>query len=95
MRGWKPADAARSTYLLIVYVLGSIVLEVADEPEPGLLPPEPERIAKRREVFEQIPAEVFPRSAAAAPTMAKYISTEQYLWGLHRLLDGISASVSA
>lgn len=89
--GVEPADAARSTYLLIVYVLGSIVLEVADEPEPGLLPPEPERIAKRREVFEQIPAGVFPRSAAAAPTMATYISTEQYLWGLHRLLDGISA----
>lgn len=88
--GVEPAEAARATYLLIVYVLGSIALEVADEAEPGPLPPEPDRIAKRREVFDQIPVEVFPRSAAAAPTMATYISTEQYLWGLHRVLDGIS-----
>jgi AcrR family transcriptional regulator len=87
--GIEPADAARSTYLLIVYVLGSIALEVADEPGPGRLPAEAVRIANRRRVFDEIPAEVFPRSAAAAATMATYISTEQYLWGLHRLLDGI------
>jgi hypothetical protein len=30
-------------------------------------------------------------SAAAAATMAGYISTEQYLWGLRRILDGITA----
>ena len=33
----------------------------------------------------------FPRSAAAATTMAGYISTEQYLWGLRRILDGIAS----
>jgi hypothetical protein len=71
-------------------VLGSIALEVADEPRPGRLPAEATRIANRRRVFDEIPAGVFPRSAAAAATMAKYISTEQYLWGLHRLLDGIA-----
>lgn len=83
-------DASRATYLLIVYVLGSIALEVADEPGPGRLPVEETRIANRRRVFDQIPAEVFPRSAAAAGTMAMYISTEQYLWGLNRLLDGVA-----
>jgi AcrR family transcriptional regulator len=88
--GIEPADAARATYLLIVFVLGSIALEVADEPGPGRLPAEATRIANRQRVFDQIPTEVFPRSAAAAATMAKYISTEQYLWGLHRLLDGIA-----
>lgn len=93
--GLTEQEAARATYLLIVYVLGSIALEVADESEPGPLPPESERIATRRRVFDQIPAEVFPRSAAAAPTMATYISTDQYLWGLHRVLDGISGSIRA
>ncbi|TDD58564.1 TetR/AcrR family transcriptional regulator [Kribbella antibiotica] len=88
--GLDEVDAARATYLLIVFVLGSIALEVADEAEPGPLPSEADRIASRRRVFDQIPPEDFPRSAAAAPTMATYISTEQYLWGLHRVLDGIS-----
>jgi len=88
--GVEPAEAARATYLLIVYVLGSIALEVADEAEPGPLPSEDDRVARRRTGFDEIPADVFPRSAAAAPTMATYISTEQYLWGLHRILDGIS-----
>jgi len=27
--------------------------------------------------------------------MAGYISTDQYLWGLHRVLDGITARVAA
>lgn len=89
--GLAPADAARATYLLIVYVLGSIALEVADETDPGPLPPEADRVARRRAGFDQIPADAFPRSAAAAPTMSRYITTEQYLWGLHRLLDGIHA----
>ena len=89
--GLDPADAARSTYLLITYVLGAIALEVADETEPGPLPPEDERVARRRAGFDQIPADAFPRSAAAAPTMSRYVTTEQYLWGLHRILDGIHA----
>ncbi|MEV5961925.1 TetR/AcrR family transcriptional regulator C-terminal domain-containing protein [Kribbella sp. NPDC051952] len=87
--GLDPADAARATYLLIVYVLGAIALEVADETDPGPLPPEEDRITRRRATFDQIPAEIFPRSAAAAPTMARFISTDQYLWGLRRLLDGL------
>lgn len=89
--GLAPADAARATYLLIVYVLGSIVLEVADETDPGPLPPEEDRVARRRATFDQIPAEVFPHSAAGAPTMSRFITTDQYLWGLRRLLDGIGA----
>jgi hypothetical protein len=37
------------------------------------------------------PVDLFPRSAAAGDTMAGYVSTEQYLWGLRRILDGITA----
>jgi TetR/AcrR family tetracycline transcriptional repressor len=88
--GLGPADAARAAYLLIVYVFGSIALEVAELGEIGLLPPESERIAARRAVFSAIPAEIHPLSAAAAGAMAGYISTEQYVWGLHKVLDGLT-----
>jgi len=40
-------------------------------------------------------ADRLPRSAPAASTMAGYISTGQYLWGLHRLLGGITAPAVA
>jgi TetR/AcrR family tetracycline transcriptional repressor len=89
--GLGPGDAARAAYLLIVYVFGSIALEVAELGEIGRLPPESERIAARRAVFSAIPAETHPLSAAAAGAMAGYISTEQYVWGLHKVLDGLTA----
>jgi hypothetical protein len=89
--GLDPVDAARASYLLVVYVFGSIALEVADLHRPGPLPAESERIATRRARFSATPTDGFPRSTAAAATMAGYISTEQYLWGLHRMLDGITA----
>ncbi len=88
--GLGPTDAARGAYLLIVYVFGSMALEVADVATVGPLPPEAERIATRRRTFAATPADLFPRSAAAAGAMAGYISTEQYIWGLHRVLDGIT-----
>jgi len=93
--GLNPTDAARAAYLLIVYVFGSIALEVAAEHQPGPLAPEAERVAARQRAFAATPAESFPRAAAAAATLACYISTEQYLWGLRRVLDGIAATTSA
>jgi hypothetical protein len=90
--GLSPADAPRTSYLLFAYILGSIVLVVADAEEPGPLPSEAEWIAARGRTFAGTPAEPYPRAAAAAATRAAYISTEQYLWGLRRLLDGITTS---
>jgi hypothetical protein len=90
--GLNPADAPRASYLLFAYMLGSIALVVADAHEPGPLPSEAEWIAARGRTFAGTPAEPYPRAAAAAATRAAYISTEQYLWGLHRLLDGITTS---
>ncbi|MEU4294786.1 TetR/AcrR family transcriptional regulator [Kribbella sp. NPDC026596] len=92
--GLHPTDAARAAYLLIVYVFGSIALEVADLHRPGPLPPEPERIDTRLRAFAATPAEHYPRTAAAAPELAGYISTEQYVWGLRRVLDGITTSAA-
>lgn len=91
--GLTPADAARAAYLLIVYVFGSIALEVADVHEVGPLPPESQRVAARQAAFAATPADRYPRSAAAADVLAGYVCTEQYLWGLHRVLDGISAAL--
>jgi TetR/AcrR family tetracycline transcriptional repressor len=92
--GLDSTEAARAAYLLIVYVFGSIALEVADLHQAGPLPPEADRISVRRGTFAATPAEAFPRSAAAAETMADYVSTEQYLWGLRRLLDGITPAAT-
>jgi TetR/AcrR family tetracycline transcriptional repressor len=92
--GLDRTEAARASYLLVVYVFGSIALEVADVHQAGPLPPEPERIATRQITFSATRADHFPRSAAAAATMASYVSTEQYLWGLRRVLDGITARVA-
>ena len=88
--GLGPVDAARASHLLIVYVLGSIALEIADVREPGPLPPEAQRTADRHRALSAMPADRYPLFAGAADTIACHISTEQYLWGLHRLLDGIT-----
>jgi hypothetical protein len=38
------------------------------------------------------PAQQYPRVAAASDLIAGYLSTDQYLWGLHRILDGLTTS---
>ena len=91
--GLDRTEAARASYLLIVFVFGSIALEVADAHHPGPLPPEAERVATRQAAFSTVPTEGFPRGAEAAATMVGYVSTEQYLWGLRRILDGIAPRV--
>jgi len=89
--GLTPTDAARASHLLFGYVFSSVALDIADLNQPGS-PSTAERIAARRQAFADAPAGHFPRVVAAAAAMASSISTEQYLWGLHRLLDGITTS---
>jgi AcrR family transcriptional regulator len=88
--GLDPDDAARAAHLLVTYVVGSVCLEVADAHQPGALPPEELRRAARRRVLARTPAGAYPRTSAAAPVIAGYVATEQYLWGLRRVLDGIT-----
>jgi AcrR family transcriptional regulator len=88
--GLDDTDAARAAYLLIVYVFGSIALEVADVHQPGPLPSEADRVAGREIAFAATPSDLFPRTAASAASIAGYVTTEQYLWGLRRVLDGIA-----
>ncbi|KQX05408.1 MULTISPECIES: TetR/AcrR family transcriptional regulator [unclassified Leifsonia] len=87
--GLSPDEAARASYAIIVYVLGAIALEAAEVDQTAAVPPEKERIAIRRRGFDAVPAEHFPLSAASADVMARYIGTEQFIWGLDRLLDGL------
>jgi TetR/AcrR family tetracycline transcriptional repressor len=92
--GLTPTDAARASHLLFGYVFSSVALDIADLNQPGS-PSTAERIAARHQAFATAPADQFPRVVAAAATMAGNISAEQYLWGLHRLLDGITTSQGA
>jgi len=85
--GLNTTDAARAAHLLFVYIFGSIALEVADLHRPGALAPESERVAARHRRYADVPAEHLPRTRAAAATLAGHISTDQYLWGLHRVLE--------
>ncbi|WP_461174738.1 TetR/AcrR family transcriptional regulator [Arthrobacter sp. Z1-9] len=90
--GLDAAEAAKASYLLIVYVFGSIALETAELGGQRGGSSEGERIASRLEGFSAIPAGTYPLSAGAADVMAGYVSTEQYAWGLHKVLDGISGT---
>jgi len=87
--GLTLTDAARASHLLFGYVFSSVALDSADLDQPDS-PSTAERIAARQSAFAAAPADQFPRVVAAAAAMASTISTEQYLWGLHRLLDGIT-----
>jgi TetR/AcrR family tetracycline transcriptional repressor len=73
-------------------VFGSLALEVADHGQAGPLPPEAQRTDSRHRAAAAAEPDRFPRSAEAADVMAGYVSTQQYIWGLHRMLDGITAS---
>jgi TetR/AcrR family transcriptional regulator, tetracycline repressor protein len=89
--GLTPTDAARASHLLFGYVFGSVALDIADLNQPGS-PSTTERIAAQHQAFAAALADQFPRLVAAADAMASNISTGQYLWGLHRILDGITTS---
>jgi AcrR family transcriptional regulator len=93
--GLDEVTAARAAYLLTVHVLGSVALEVAELPGPGPAPPEQDRVAARAAGFSAIPADRYPRTAAAASTIATNITTGQFRWGLERILDGVERALTA
>ena len=92
--GLTLTDAARASHLLFGYVFSSVALDTAELSQPDS-PSTAERIAARQQVFAAAPADQYPRVIAAAAAMASTISTEQYLWGLQRLLDGITMGLGA
>ncbi|MDT7742719.1 MAG: TetR/AcrR family transcriptional regulator, tetracycline repressor protein [Actinomycetota bacterium] len=92
--GLDRADAARASYLLLTYVLGTVAFDVA-ELEPGTDPLDDGTRTTARRAALTVPAERYPRTAAGIDVIAAYTSTGQYLWGLHRLLDGLDPLRSA
>jgi TetR/AcrR family tetracycline transcriptional repressor len=89
--GLDVASAARGAYVLVVYVFGAIALEVAAVSQPGALPPEADRIEARRAALNEVSSEAFPHTAGVTGVVAGWVGTEQYLWGLRRVLDGLEA----
>lgn len=90
--GLGSSAAVRAAHVLTSFVLGTMALEVIDLGDANRLLSEEDRIAARRQALAEVPADRYPHTAAAADAMARRISTEQYLWGLHRVLDGITAT---
>jgi TetR/AcrR family tetracycline transcriptional repressor len=83
-------DAARAAYALQVYTLGSIALESADldtEPGAGTRPDGVFPDASGTALWTDLAN--FPLSSRTAHVAAEHDSTDQFVWGLHRLLDGL------
>ncbi len=89
--GLGPGGAAQASYLLMDYVFGSVSREVAGIHERGPLPPRHERPASPQDVAAARPAEPFPLGTVADVPAARDASSERFVWGLARILDGLSA----
>jgi AcrR family transcriptional regulator len=87
--GLSTRMAARGAYVVMAYVLGSIACETADLRQAGALSPEPERIGGRPKARAERSDAELPRPAATAGVTAASIGTDQFLWGLRRVLDGL------
>lgn len=87
--GSSDADAARAAYLLIVYVLGTVALAVAETSGTPPLPDEHDWVAARYEALGGLDPQRWPRTAAAREQMAGWVSREQFRWGLDRILAGL------
>jgi TetR/AcrR family transcriptional regulator, tetracycline repressor protein len=89
-RGGLPDDeAARASYLLQTYVLGTVALDAAELPPGQPRPDDAVRTAERRRALRDVDPAALPRTAATAEVVAAYNGEEQFRWGLDRLLDGI------
>lgn len=89
--GLSASEASRASYALIVQVLGSVALEVAETDGRPPLPPENDRVAGRLAALHWLDAEQWPMTAATKEVTASWISTEQFIWSVQRLLAGIAA----
>ena len=76
--GLSSEDAARAMYLLIVQVVGSVALDVAETDGRAPLPDERDRIAERRRSMGGVDPAILPRTAAAGDVMAAFIGEDQF-----------------
>ncbi|MGY0501649.1 TetR/AcrR family transcriptional regulator [Nocardia sp. FBN12] len=90
--GLQSAIRAHGVYAVLVYVLGSIALEVAETDGKSPLPAESERIAARRVALRDVDPDRWPRTAAHLDEIAAWTSVDQFVWGLRVLLIGMTAT---
>ncbi|MBC7302429.1 MAG: TetR/AcrR family transcriptional regulator C-terminal domain-containing protein [Nocardia sp.] len=90
--GLQTTIRARGVYAVIVYVLGSIALDLAETEGKPPLPPESERIAVRREALRDLDPVRWPSTAAHLEEIAAWSSVDQFVWGLRVLLVGMTAT---
>ncbi|HEU4998571.1 MAG TPA: TetR/AcrR family transcriptional regulator C-terminal domain-containing protein [Lapillicoccus sp.] len=89
--GLSPEDASRSSYALMVQVLGFLALEVAETEARPPLPAEALRVQGRRAALDFLDDADWPMTAATRDVTAQWITTQQFTWSVERLLDGIAA----
>lgn len=89
--GLSPEDASRSSYALMVQVLGFLALEVAETEARPPLPDEADRVGQRRAALDFLDPTDWPMTAATRDVTAQWITTEQFTWSVERLLDGVGA----
>jgi AcrR family transcriptional regulator len=88
--GLATEDAARATWVVIVQVLGSVALDVADTPDgrPG---PERAWVASRRARMRGLDAADWPLTVAATDDVARWVTKAQFAWGLDAVLTGLTS----
>lgn len=86
-------DAARAAYALQVFVLGTVMLEAADGGDGD--PEREESLAlERRAALEQYPVDGLALTARTGDIVARYNTTEQFRWGLRRVIAGLLSEAS-
>ncbi|MEK7424438.1 MAG: TetR family transcriptional regulator [Actinomycetota bacterium] len=85
-RGITDDDAVRALYLFIVYVVGSVMLESAEWPTSDPVPAIETRITSRRQIVDALSPEEFPITRRQGKLIANWISDEQFVWGLRRII---------
>ena len=80
-------EAARTAYVLMTYVIGTVALGEAELESGATTPPDDVWVQSRADAMEIDPA-IWPLTAASCDVMARWVTTEQFEWGLARLLEG-------
>jgi hypothetical protein len=56
------------------------------------LPEEGQRVAERRAALDFLDGRDWPMTTATRDVTAQWITTEQFIWAVNGLLDGVTAS---
>lgn len=86
--GFDDRVAEQGLNLVVAYALGFVALEVPRLPSSGVALDD----AGLADLYDALPADEFPHTAAVRPRPASIVSEEQFEFGLRCVLDGIAAA---